>query len=136
MRPAAPLLLACACALAVAAGCSSSNKGKLEDTRWESLPVTIRNVEFDRGARVLEFKKDELVYAFRDANGLERTLTGKWAYNAGPYVTLTFDQPLNDRKRHVEKIVVSPEGDRLTMTDSDGTAVTFARAAPPMPPSD
>ena len=136
MRRATPSLLACACALALAAGCSSQNKGKLEDTRWESVPTTLKNVELKQGDRVLVFEKEDLVYVVKDARGEERTLTGKWEYNSGHFVTLKFDQTLNDRKRHVEKIVVSPEGDRLTMTDSDGTSVTFARAQAPVKPAD
>ena len=138
MRPATPLLLASLCALALAAGCSSNNKGKLEDTRWESIPTTIKNVDLKAGDRAIEFKKDneELVYVVKDAKGQERTLTGKWEYNSGNYVTLKFDQTLNDRKRHVEKIEVSPQGDQLTMTDSDGTSVIFVRAKAPMRPAD
>ena len=138
MRPATVLLLALVCAIALASGCSSYNKGKLEGTKWVSVPTTIKNVELERGDRVLEFKKenDDLVYVVKDSRGQERTLTGKWEYNAGHFVTLKFDQTLNDRKRHVEKIEISPDGDRLKMTDSDGTSVTFERAQPEVKPAD
>jgi uncharacterized protein (TIGR03066 family) len=113
MRPAA-IRIAVLALLALAAGCASHNKDKLVG-KWEA-----KN-------RVLEFKSDQtLTYDLTDASGQERNLTGKYECNAGYFVTLKFDQKLNDRKQHVEKIVV--EDDQLTMTDSDGTSVTFTRA--------
>jgi uncharacterized protein (TIGR03066 family) len=113
MRPAA-LRLAALGLLVLAAGCASHNKDKLVG-KWEA-----KN-------RALEFKSDQtLTYDVTDAAGQELKLTGKYECNSGYFVTLKFDQKLNDRKQHVEKIVV--EGDQLTMTDSDGTSVTFTRA--------
>jgi hypothetical protein len=43
----------------------------------------------------------------------------------GDNVTLNLDQELSGRKTHVEKVTIS--GDQLTMTDSDGTALTFKK---------
>ena len=113
MRPVAPRLAVFAL-LALAAGCASHNKDKLVG-KWEA-----KN-------RVLQFKSDQtLTYDVTDPAGKELNLTGKYECNSGYFVTLKFDQKLNDRKQHVEKIVV--DGDHLTMTDSDGTSVTFTRA--------
>jgi hypothetical protein len=134
MRPATPLLPACLCVLVLAAGCSSNNKDTLHDTTWISEKITIKDVELPEGARVLEFKKDEqnlkVIYTIKDPKDMAaepRVLKGKCELGSGDWVTLTFDEKLNDRKQHVEKIVV--DGDRMTMTDSDGTSLTFKRAA-------
>jgi hypothetical protein len=43
----------------------------------------------------------------------------------GSTVTLNLDQEFNGRKVHAEKVVIS--GDQLTMTDSDGTELTFQK---------
>jgi hypothetical protein len=43
----------------------------------------------------------------------------------GPAVTMNFDTELGGRKVHAEKIIIN--GDQLTMTDSDGTQLTFQK---------
>lgn len=143
MRPATPLLLAFCCAIALAAGCTSQSRDKLDNTTWTSKKTTIKNVELPAGARVLEFVKDDkqlsVVYHLEDLHNptaKPRILRGKYEYNSGDYVTLTFDEKLNDRKQHVEKIVVSEDGKEMTMTDSDGTSLTFERTFPHMKKAD
>ncbi len=105
----------------VAAGCSS-NRGKLEGTRWTSEETTVRGQHQPAGFGTLEFRDDgTLVYQLQ---GLP-TATGRWSLSPGSNVVFRFDEPLRGRKVHTEKIVL--DGDRLTMTDSDGTSVTFTR---------
>ena len=60
-----------------------------------------------------------------------RTFTGRYALGTMDYVTFNLDQELAGRKSHVQRLAIS--GDRLTVTDSDGTNLTFAKvgAAPP-----
>ena len=105
----------------LAAGCSS-NRGKLEGTRWTSEETTLRGHQQPAGYRTLEFKDDgALVYQLEG----QPTVTGRWSLSPGSNVVFRFDEPLGGRKVHTEKIVIA--GDTLTMTDSDGTTVTFTR---------
>lgn len=97
------------------AGCTSNNKGKIEGTKWRAA---INNVR-------LEFDKDgSMRFSVRG-----RTVSGKYTLNAGDYVTMTFDEDFAGRRKHREKIVI--KGDTLTMTDSDGTSLTFSRVGKP-----
>jgi hypothetical protein len=43
----------------------------------------------------------------------------------GDRVTLNLDQELGGTKQHVEKVVIT--NDKHTMTDADGTALTFSK---------
>lgn len=109
-------------AVVLVAGCSSNNKGKIEDTKWVNVATTVKGKPLPAGILRLEF----------DASGKLRFGTflkmnsGTWKLNNGDYVTLSFDQEVSGRKKHREKIVI--EGDKLTMTDSDGKSLTFKRA--------
>ena len=51
--------------------------------------------------------------------------TGTYSLGTGDNVTFKFAQNLGDRKEHVEKLTVN--GEQMTMTDSDGTTVTFKK---------
>jgi hypothetical protein len=109
-------------ALALSAvGCSSNNKGKIEGTKWTSDATTIKGQQIPAGALGLEFGSDgSLVY-----RTLMARFTGKYSLGGGDTVTLHLDQDLAGRKEHSEKVVIS--GDKLTMTDSDGTSITFSK---------
>ena len=115
MRPSHVLRVACLAALLLACGCSSSNKGKIEGTKWSSKAAT------PAGQVHLEFQADgKMVYKI----GAE-THTGTYGLGMGPSVTMNFDTELTGRKTHVEKIIIN--GDELTMTDSNGTQVAFQK---------
>ena len=51
-------------------------------------------------------------------------MTGTYSLGWGDYVTLKFDH-IEGRQNHTEKVVIT--GDRLTMTDSDGTSLSFEK---------
>ncbi len=111
-------------ALFCSLGCNSNNKGKIEGTKWTSLATTMNvkgkgMVPIPADAAALEFKKDgKLVYTIGPT-----AYTGTYSLGWGDTVTLRFDQELEGRKNHSEKITIS--GGTLTMTDSDGTSVPF-----------
>ena len=56
---------------------------------------------------------------------LNQTYNGTYSLGMGDNVSFNFDQELEGRKTHVEKIRI--DGDKLTMTDSDGTQVAFKK---------
>lgn len=102
-------------------GCSS-NKGKIEGTKWTSTAATIKGQSIPAGALVLEFRGDGgLTYKA----GL-LTFTGTYSLGSGNSVTLKLNQELAGRKNHTESIEIT--GDSLVMTDTDGTQVKFVRA--------
>jgi hypothetical protein len=106
----------------VAGGCgSSNNKGKIEGTKWTSLATSVKGKTVPAGVLQLEFNADgSLVY-----KAGPQSMTGKYSLGSGDTVVLHLDQPLAGSKTHSERISVN--GDRLTMTDSNGTAVVFQR---------
>jgi hypothetical protein len=108
-------------ALLCCVGCNSSNKGKIEGTKWTSLPGNVKGQSIPAGILSLEFGSDfRLVYRAGPI-----TMTGTYSLGWGDYVTLKLDRELEGRKNHTERISIS--GDRLTMTDSDGTSLTFEK---------
>jgi hypothetical protein len=121
MRLAPVLRLAVAAALLCAVGCNSNNKGKIEGTEWNSLATTLKGQNIPAGTLKLKFGADKsLVY-----NTPMGTFTGTYSLGSGDTVTLNLDKDLAGSRRHAERVTIS--GDRLTMTDSDGTAMTFER---------
>jgi hypothetical protein len=119
MRPVVVPHLLFAALLLFSFGCSSSNKGKIEDTKWTSQAATVKGETLAAGARYLEFKKDgKMVYT---TGGQPHT--GTYSLGLGPTVTFNLEKDLDGRKVHPEKIVI--EDDRLTLTESDGSEVTF-----------
>jgi hypothetical protein len=104
-----------------ACGCPSNNKGKIEGTKWISEAATVKGVTLPAGMLSLEFKKDGTLRA--SARG--RTVTGNYSLGWGDFVTLNFDQPLVTGKTHRETIVI--KGNRMTMSDPDGTSMTFRK---------
>jgi hypothetical protein len=102
-------------------GCGSSNQGKIEGTKWSSMATTVKGRALPAGVLRLEFASDgKLVYQI----GPQR-VTGTYSVGSGDTVTLNLDQALSGTKVHQEKVVIS--GNKLTMTDSDGTSLTFEK---------
>jgi hypothetical protein len=121
MRPVSALHLVVATLILVSAGCSS-NKGKIEGTKWSSQAAVVKGVNAPAGLLKLDFGKDgSLIYTA----GPQR-FTGKYSLGMGSNVTLNLDQELAGRKVHVEKVTISDN--QLTMTDSDGTQISFNKA--------
>jgi hypothetical protein len=117
--PALILLLAC--------GCPSSNQGKIEATRWNSLAGTVKGQAIPAGALQLAFGGNgQMIYTINDPNtGSRRALRGTYSLQMGNLVTLNFDEELAGKKTHVETVTIN--GDRLTMSDLDGTTLTFVK---------
>jgi hypothetical protein len=102
-------------------GCSSKNKGKIEGTTWSSQATSVKGTPIPEGFVKLVFGADgSLTYRMGPL-----TYKGKYSLGMGDNVTMTFDQELEGKKTHVEKISIN--GDQLTMTDSDGTQVQFKK---------
>jgi hypothetical protein len=113
-------------AVALVAGCSA-NKGKIEGTKWTSEATTMKGQPIPAGALDLDFRSDgSLVYRA----GLQ-TYTGTYTLGTADTVVLNLDQPIAGLKTHAEKISI--DGERLTMTDSDGSKLTFVKAKPGNP---
>jgi hypothetical protein len=121
MRSVVVLRLSLVAVLALATGCSS-NKGKIEGTKWTSQAATVKGKPVTTGFVQLEFTKDGKVTLKRDTD----TFTGSYSLGMSSTVTLHLDQELSGSKIHAEKIVIT--GDTLTMTDYDGTQIFFQRA--------
>jgi hypothetical protein len=120
--------------LLLSSGCvvESENKGKIEGTRWTSeastvsvpnprMPGTRQSVTVPSGYMELDFQKDGTLFYI--ING--KLYRGKYSLNGGQTVTLKLEEKLSGRYEHAEKIVV--EGQRLTMTDTDGTSLKFRK---------
>ena len=107
-------------------GCSS-NQGKIESTRWTSLAAEVKGQTLPAGALQLAFGGDSkvVVHAFAPTGGSPTSYRGTYSLGIGDAVTLSLDRELAGSKTHVETIVI--EGDRLTMTDSDGTKMIFTK---------
>jgi hypothetical protein len=112
-------------ALAVA-GCESSNKGKIEGTKWSSNAVTIHGQKIGSGKCELEFYKDGTMdLLVTDPNGNRHLFSGRYSLSLGDLVVITFNQEVAGMKTHTERISVT-KGE-LTMIDSDGTKLVFSR---------
>jgi hypothetical protein len=119
MRPAQLLRVLLLFVLVGAVGCESQNKGKIEGKRWRSGASSVKGHLVDDGQLALDFQADGQL-TFRAHNQL---FHGTYRFGPGKTVYLTLDKPLAGRREHAETVEV--HGDRLTMTDSDGTSLTF-----------
>jgi hypothetical protein len=118
-------LLVVVAALAIA-GCESTNKGKIEGTKWTSNAVTIHGQKLSSGKCELEFYKDGAMdFTATDPNGYRKVFTGRYALTVGDLVVITFDQEVAGMKTHTERVSIT-KGE-LTMIDSDGTKLVFSR---------
>jgi hypothetical protein len=121
MKPLRCLALVVVGTALLASGCASKNKGIIEGTKWDSLPTSHKGRPIPAGTLKLEFGSDHsLVYGVGGQN-----YTGTYSLGFGDQVTMKLNQELGGRKNHSERVVIS--GDQLTMYDSDGTQLTFAK---------
>src|SRR5262245_47696250 len=121
MRPIAVLKLVFLATLLLVCGCASDNKGKIEGTKWVSVPANVKGRNVPAGALKLEFAKDgSMVYEVGPTK-----YTGKYSLGVGSAVTFKLDQELAGQKNHREKVVI--KGDQMTVADSDGTSLTFEK---------
>ena len=118
--------LALLAAILLSCGCSN-NKGKIELTKWSSLAATVKGVSVPDGTLQLAFGGDNrMIYTINPPNGASpQVLRGTYSLGMSDMVTLQFDQELAGSKTHVETIVIN--GNRLVMTDTDGTSLTFVK---------
>lgn len=108
---------------AAAAGCSSNNKGKIEGTKWVSVPQTVKGQSLPDGFFKLDFAADKKVtYQVGPM-----TYTGKYSLGSGDMVTLNFDQDLAGRKQHMQTVKIS--GNEMVMSDMDGTSAKFRKGS-------
>ena len=122
MRSARALRLAPLAMILFIAGCSSSNKGKIEVTKWTSQPATIKGKSYAAGALHLDFGGDgSLVY--KTPNGDFR---GSYSLGTFNFVSFHLDRALpNGMKDMTETIRIN--GNQMTVRDLDGTEVTFTK---------
>jgi hypothetical protein len=126
MRLAVISRLAVLAAIALTCGCNSNNKGKIEATRWSSLPATIKGQTLPADSLQLSFGGNgQMVYRIKPLSGTDQTYKGTYSLGFENLVTLHLEQELAGKKTHVETVVIN--GDRLTMTDLDGTSLTFVK---------
>ena len=109
--------------LGIAAGCSSSNQGKIEGTRWSSESGVVKGKNVPAGAFYLDFRKDGTLSGRMGPQSVSGTYTLGW----GSIVTLNLDQALSNGKTHTQKIAIN--GNSMTMTDPDGTSLTFRKVS-------
>jgi hypothetical protein len=121
MRPAAVRLLIVLVPLALAGCYESNNKGKLESTRWRSDADSFKGQKLPAGFLKLHFKADGTL-VFRAG---PQEIKGTYSYGAGDLVTLNLDREVAGRKSHTERIIV--RGDRMAISDSDGTEMRFQK---------
>jgi predicted Zn finger-like uncharacterized protein len=99
----------------------SNNSGKIEGTKWRSMGAFINGRNIPAGALKLDFAADGGL-RYETPLGV---FTGTYTLDPGDKVVLNLDQVLAGSMRHEERVVI--KGDRLTMSDSDGTAMTFEK---------
>jgi hypothetical protein len=105
--------------LFAAVGCESTNKGKIEGTKWSSDQMTYHGQSIPPGTLFVHFRADgKLVY-----RAGSKTFTGTYSLGMGSIVTMYMDQEIAGNKILMDQIVI--EGNKMTMTDPDGTTGTF-----------
>lgn len=101
---------------------SSNNRGNLEGTVWSNEPGwLVKKIYMPRDLSRLYFYGDG---TFTWSIG-DKRITGKFSYGAGDIVYFNLNEELAGQTYYQETIVVT--GDKLTMSDSDGTSLTFNR---------
>jgi hypothetical protein len=121
MRPSHMLRGVVLLAVLIACGCDSNNKGKLEGTKWSSDRATIKGKFIPAGTLFLDFRKDGTLAGYFDRQQISGTYSLGW----GDRVSLRLDQTLITGRNHTESVVI--DRDSMTMTDADGTRMTFRK---------
>ncbi len=104
---------------ACAAGCASDNAGRIEGTSWRSDSAKVKGQNLPEGFMKVDFRSNgDLVL-----RAGPHVITGRYTLGMGNTVVLHLDRELAGMKTHSEKVVI--RGDRMKMTDSDGTELTF-----------
>ncbi len=125
-RPVTVRLGITALILSLACGCPSNNQGKIEVSRWNSLAGTVKGQSIPAGSLQLAFGGNgQIIFTINDPARGSRAIRGTYSLQMGDLVTLNLNEELAGRKTHVETITI--QGDRLTMTDLDGTSLMFAK---------
>src|SRR5260370_26214199 len=97
-------LLVVVAALAVA-GCESTNKGKIEGTKWSSNAVSIHGQKLSSGKCELEFYKDGTVeFSATDPFGRRQVFKGRYSFGMGDIVVLGMDKRVAAVKTHTERV--------------------------------
>jgi hypothetical protein len=122
MRPLQAARLALVAAVVFLAGCPSNNYGKIEGTKWRSVASTVNGRSVPSGFFHVEFGKDGKVFFHAGNVKATGTYSMDWG---GDVVTFNFDREIFGRRTHNESITI--DGDKLTMTDLDGTAMNFRK---------
>lgn len=100
----------------------SNNTGKIEGTKWSSQAFTLKGKSNPSGALALEFATDgRFTYAVKG----DRTFAGRYILGPGDEVSLDLDEPLEGRKRHRQRIVITDQ--TMQFIDSDGTSIPFRK---------
>jgi hypothetical protein len=99
----------------------SNLKGKIEDSKWESVAQKVQGQPLPPGVLKLEFGKDGSVKYIVGPT----TYAGTYELKDADKLTLHLEKELAGSKDHAETVVVT--GDKLVMTDVDGTAAEFER---------
>jgi hypothetical protein len=126
MRPFHVLRLGWFLLVVVACGCSSNNKGKIEDTKWASEAVYSSKAfgqpaTLAPGAVFFHFRRDgKLVGRIGTRN-----FTGTYTLGWGDQVTFHLDQEFMRRNKHTETVVIN--GNHMTMSDPNGTQLKFRK---------
>ena len=108
-------------ALVFTAGCESSNKGKIEGTKWCSIPGSVRGQYLKEGFLKLEFRSDGTM-DYRTPKG---NFSGTYSLGPGDTVVFNLDRELAGMKNHAEHIKIG--GDWMKVMDPDGTEMTFRK---------
>jgi hypothetical protein len=100
---------------------ASKNRGKIEGTRWTSLPATVNGQPVAAETFRLDFSSTGgLVYVAGPA-----TVRGTYSLGAGDTVTLHLEEAVAGSKTHVQTVTIT--GERLTMRDTEGATITFRK---------
>lgn len=107
----------------VITGCSSSNTGKIEGTRWRSDEVKEgKKIVSPLGTRQLEFRADRSM-TFQDGS---QSSFGTYSLGSGNSVTFKLKKDVGGSKSPASKIII--DGDKLTLVKTDGTEETYSKA--------
>jgi hypothetical protein len=116
------ILVAAVMACLLATGCASNNKGKIEGTAWVSEAGYVKGQQLPAGTLGVDFSaRGTMEYRIRS-----RRIPGTYSLGMGNTVTFHLEEALSNGKTHTETIVI--EGDRMKMSDFDGTELLFRKA--------
>ena len=116
-----PKLAVCLLVLAAIGCVPSSNKDKIEGTKWVSDSIEFGGQRFPPGSLYLHFRIDNTLL-FRVGN---KSIKGTYSLGPASLVTINLDEALPNGKTHVEQITIDEK--KMTMTDLNGTKATFRK---------